>query len=99
VPLPLIVLLLAWLLPALTPGQRTLRARNAALTRWSQEDPTATAIRAQAGLLAKFVREVDPDQQLPEAERQRRAKAAHRAHMTRLAFLSSKARARGGDAA
>ena len=76
----------------LTPTQRTMRARIAANTRWSQESPTATAARGQAGLMAKFVDQVDPDRVLPEAERNRRAEAARRAHMQKLAFASSKAR-------
>lgn len=84
---------------ALTPEQRTIRARIAAHTRWSKEDPAPTAKRAQAGLLDKFRREVDPNNELPEAERERRAQAARRAHMQRLALASSKARgARKGGA-
>ena len=99
--MPLAVLLLAWLLAALSPSQRTLRASIAANTRWSQEDPTANAERGQAGLVARFRREVDPYNQLPEAERERRALSAYRAHMQRLSLASSKARAprAGGDAA
>lgn len=86
----------------LTPEQRRIRAQIAANTRWSKEDPTATAERAQAGLLEKFRREVDPNNELPEAERERRALAARRAHMQRLALASSKARSAKrsrGDAA
>ena len=79
---------------ALTPQQRRLRAEIAAHARWSREDPTATAIRAQAGLLAKFEREVDPDGTLTPAERARRAEHARRAHMKRLALRSAQARAR-----
>ena len=71
-----------------------MRARIAALARWSKEDPAASAQRGQAGLLARFEREVDPDNQLPPEERRRRAEAARRLHMTRLAFASSKARRR-----
>lgn len=82
----------------LSPEQRRLRAQIAALTRWSREDPAANAARGQAGLLAKFEREVDPDQILPLAERTRRAEAARRAHMHQLAFRSSKARRNGGAA-
>ncbi len=78
----------------LTPEERSQRARLAALTRWSHEDPMPNAQRANAGLMAKFVDEVDPDRVLPEAERSRRAEAAKRAHFTRLAFLSAKARRR-----
>jgi hypothetical protein len=88
-----VILLLAWLLAALTPTQRSQRARIAALTRWSREDPAANAARGQAGLMARFVDQVDPDRVLPEAERQRRAEAARRAHMAQLAFRSAKARA------
>jgi hypothetical protein len=89
------------LLAVLTPTQRSQRARIAALTRWSREDPAATAARGQAGLLAKFIDQVDPDRVLPEAERQRRAEAARRAHMAQLAFRSAKTRAgrTAGDAA
>jgi hypothetical protein len=79
---------------ALTPEQRTLRARIAAAARWAGEDPAANAARGQAGLINRFRREVDPDGTLPEAERERRAQSAYRAHMSRLALASSKARAR-----
>lgn len=86
---------------AMTPEQRSARARLAALTRWSKEDPVATATRGQRGLIARFEREVDPDGTLAPAERQRRAEAARRAHMLRLSLKSACARrARaGGDAA
>lgn len=79
---------------ALTPEQRRLRAQIAANTRWSRENPTANAIRAQAGLLAKFEREVDPDGTLPPAERARRVESAKRAHFQRLALRSAQSRRR-----
>jgi hypothetical protein len=84
------ILFFVWLFATLTPEQRSLRGRIAA--RWSREDGKTNAQRAQAGLLAKFVDQVDPDRVLPEDERLRRAETARRAHMQRLAFLSSKAR-------
>jgi hypothetical protein len=84
-------------MPRLTPEQRTQRARIAALTRWASEDPKATAERAQAGLQRKFYNQTDPT--LPEAERQRRARAAFRAHMARLNFQRSRRAQAGGDAA
>lgn len=92
--------------PPLTPEQRSLRARIAANARWAKDgERKANSERAQRGLLARFEREVDPDGTLPEAERVRRAENARQAHMQRLAFKSSKARARrladqdgGGDA-
>jgi hypothetical protein len=86
----------------LTAQQNFLRARIAAYARWAKEDPAANAARAQAGLLAKFEREArEHEPGLSDAEYARRAEAARKAHMARLAFASSKARARkggGGDA-
>ena len=91
-------------MPRLTPEQRRLRASIAANDRWSRENPAATAARGQAGLLTKFEREArQAEPGLTEAEYARRAQAAHRAHMGRLALASSKARAArkagGSDAA
>lgn len=88
----------------MTPEQRTMRARIAALSRWAKESPAENATRGQAGLLAKFIDQVDPDRTLPEPERMRRAEAARRAHMVRLSLRSAQARAaraaskRGGAA-
>lgn len=76
----------------LTPAQRSLRGKIGANTRWSREDPALTAARGQAGLQARFEREVDPDGTLSLAERTRRAEAAYKAHMQRLALASAKAR-------
>lgn len=77
---------------SLTPAQRKLRAQIAANSRWSKEDPAPTAARGQAGLQARFEREVDPDGTLEPAERVRRAGAARKAHFQRLALASAKAR-------
>lgn len=88
----------------MTPEQRSMRARIAALSRWSKESPAENAARGQAGLLARFIDQVDPDRTLPEPERMRRAEAARRAHMARLSLRSAQARAaraaskRGGAA-
>jgi hypothetical protein len=83
----------------LTPEQRHMRATIAASDRWASEDPAEQGQRMRRGFLEKFEREVDPEGQLPPAERERRARSALRAHMIRLAFASSKARAarKGGD--
>jgi hypothetical protein len=80
----------------LTPAQRSIRAKIAAHSRWSAEDGKSSAERAQAGLRAKFVRETRerfPD--LSDAEIERRAESAYRAHMQRLALKSSRARTQG----
>lgn len=73
----------------------TLGRIGAAVThsRWDAEDLTRAATKAQ---LARFDRLVDPDGKLPQEERERRAKAALSAHMTRLALRSVEARRRNG---
>jgi hypothetical protein len=49
---------------------------------------------ARDGFLARFEREVDPQNALAPEERARRAIAARRAHMARLAHKSAQARRR-----
>jgi hypothetical protein len=71
---------------------KSLPHQISANSRWSQEDPTAQGILMRAGLEAKFLREVDPNNELPEAERLRRAESARRAYYQRLALASAKAR-------
>ena len=46
------------------------------------------------GYFARFEDQVDPDRVLPEQERHRRAQAALKAHMARLALASAKARSK-----
>jgi hypothetical protein len=62
----------------LTPEQRTLRARIAANSRWSQS--RARADHADRHL-QRYAAEVDPDGKLPEPERIALAKQRRRAHM------------------
>ena len=65
-----------------------------------RRNPAANAARGQAGLLARFEREVDADGTLTPAERHRRAESARKAHMLRLSAASAKVRAaRKGGAA
>jgi hypothetical protein len=71
---------------------KSLPHQIAANSRWSREDPTAQGIRMRDGLGAKFLREVDPNNELPEVERRRRAESARRAYYQRLALASAKAR-------
>jgi hypothetical protein len=75
----------------------------AANSRWSKEDPTAQGRILRAGLEAKFLREADPNNELPESERRRRAEKARQVYYQRLALASanarkarSKSRAQGG---
>jgi hypothetical protein len=81
--------------PPLTPAERSTRARIAAYARWGQEDPAAAAARGQAGLRAKFLREVVEAAAaagvvLTDAERDRRADCRYREHMTRIKFNHSR---------
>jgi hypothetical protein len=57
-------------------------------------DTRETTKNARAAFLARFEREVDPDEQLPVEERRRRAEAARKAYFTRLALQSAKARSK-----
>ena len=84
-------------MPSRDPADRHAIATIAALTRWANEDPQANAVRAQAGLQRKFYDATDPA--LPEAERQRRAHAAYRAHMVRIRRARTLTTRSGGDAA
>jgi hypothetical protein len=91
----------------LTPEQRFARASIAGHTRWANAtvvDRRANAERGQAGLRARFereIREASPD--ASDAEVARRTENAVKAHFARMAFNSSKARAArkagGSDAA
>jgi hypothetical protein len=79
---------------SLSPEQRRLRAQAAAYERWSKEDPREGTKPARAAYIRRFVDQVDPDRILPEPERERRAQAALKAHMARMALASSRARAK-----
>jgi hypothetical protein len=79
---------------------RALVARIAAHTRWAKEpDRQQATSAARKGLDAKWAREVDPDGVLPGDELERRVDSLRRAHMTRMALASARARrARAGAA-
>ena len=79
-------------MPATDPGHRRLTAQIAANSRWSREDPTDQGRKMRAGLDARFLREVDPNNELPESERLRRAEKARQVYYQRLALASAKAR-------
>ncbi len=77
----------------LSPAERTLRARIAAHDSWAATaDPTARTAPGRRAFRERFEAQVDPDGRLDPAERARRADHAYRAHMTRLALASAKAR-------
>ena len=79
---------------ALTPHQRTLRARMAAYSMHAKHDGRAVTQKAREAFLTKFEELVDPTGSLSPRERERRARAARKAHFARMAFLSAKKRQR-----
>lgn len=66
--------------------------RLGAYTMLSRSDPYEITKAARAAFVSKFERDVDPDGVLPLGERLRRAEMARKAHFTRLALASAKAR-------
>ena len=77
---------------AVTPSERTMRARLAAHAMHSKYDSRETSKPGRDAFLARFEREVDPDGALDATERARRAEHARKAYFTRLALQSAKAR-------
>jgi hypothetical protein len=80
----------------LSSAERRLRAQIAAHSLHAQRDSRELTRPAREAFLARFIAEVDPTGELPEAERLRRARHALAAHMRRLALASAKARRRKG---
>jgi hypothetical protein len=81
---------------SLSPEQRSQRAKAAAFTRWSREDPRDAMHHVREGQHRRDLDDVDPERILPEAERERRAAALRKARMARLALASSRARSKDG---
>lgn len=80
----------------MTPEQRSLRSSIAGSTRHALHGSTELSRQGVEGALRRFEFDVDPTHALPDAERRNRALAARRAHMSRLALKSSKARKKAG---
>lgn len=76
------------------PEEMARRGRIGAHRLHAMYDSRELTAAGRAAFLARFEREVDPDGLLPEAERQRRAEHARKAHFARLARLSAEARRR-----
>lgn len=77
---------------SLTPHERVMRSRMAAYLIQARHDGQQTTAASHRAFMARFLKEVDPEQELPEPERRRRANAAKSAYFTRLAYLSAKKR-------
>lgn len=75
-------------------SERQLIASIAAHESWARtSDKSARTAPARAALLARFEREVDPDNALPPDERAKRAEHARKAYFQRLSLKSARARA------
>lgn len=84
------------------PGVRSLLRRGGAVSRETGRRVGgltvqaryggAVAARARKGLVAKFERQADPENVLPDSERIRRGALLHRAHMIRCAEASARSR-------
>ncbi len=79
-------------------AERRLSAQIAAHDSWARTtDRSARTAPARAALMAKFERQVDPDDSLPPDERARRAEHARKAYFARLALKSARARRRARE--
>ena len=74
------------------PSEASLRGRIGAYALQASHDPRDTTANARAAFLERFSRQVDPACSLAPEERERRAAAALRAHMLRLALSSVRSR-------
>lgn len=83
---------------ALSSNERSLRSRLAAYELHSKYDSRELTAKARATFLARFEDEVDPNRELPETERIRRAEHARKAYFTRLALKSVTARRKASEA-
>jgi hypothetical protein len=83
-----------------TAAEKSLIGKIGIQTRLANEDPQAMTAAARSGFARRFYDQTDPA--LPEAERERRAKALMSAHMSRIRLRGvvnqRKARERAGSA-
>jgi hypothetical protein len=74
-------------------SELSLRGRIGAYGKWQKcDDPTAATKPARRAFLDRFYDEVDPERELPDGERERRAEYARKAYFTKLALASARAR-------
>ncbi len=79
----------------LPPELRRLRAKAAGLALHAKYGSDEISARARRGFYARFAAQVDPDGTMPAAERERRAEAAMRAHMSSLSYRAARKRMTG----
>lgn len=77
---------------ALTKSERSLQAKAAAYALHSQRDSRELTVAARAGRWAKLLATVDPNNNLSEPERVRRAEALRKSQLYRAALKSAQVR-------
>jgi hypothetical protein len=74
-------------------AERSLHAKVAAFASWAREEnPTARTAPARAAAEQRFLKLADPNGELPEHERQRRAEALRKQHYASMQLKSAAAR-------
>jgi hypothetical protein len=81
----------------LDPAARVLRAKLAAYAMHAAHPIEATTRAGLTAAEARWINQVDPDRVLPEAERNRRARAARKSYFLSLAFRSAQVRKAGKE--
>ena len=79
----------------MTKSERQQRARIGGFALAASRDPRDYTRAARRGFMRRFLDQVDPERKLPAAERERRARAALKAHMAGLALKSARKRRNG----
>lgn len=80
-------------------GEAALRGEIGVHARLAKHDGRDLTAAARQAFLDRFRDEVDPDRSLAPAERERRAKHALKAHMSRLALRSAQERRKRAEQA
>jgi len=77
----------------MSPAERSLRARTAVHTSWANTtDRRKRTSNGTAAFLARFERQVDPNNELDPDERARRAESLKKAYMSGLALKAAKSK-------
>jgi hypothetical protein len=80
---------------SLSPAERSERARIAANARWAREpDRLAATAAGRSAAFQKILNEVDPHQELSEAQRYKLAKSAWNEHLSRMRFTLMRKRSK-----
>ena len=82
----------------LNPERASLLGRIGAHSAHSRHDSRDLTANARAAFLETFLRQVDPNRELPEAERRRRAEHAKKAYFGKLALKSAQVRRAAAEA-